>query len=113
MREEEARKHEGWLELFVGKSNASQDEYAEASKLLNEYVSMAKEKGCFSRGREYWGMDFIVGKFDTYSISPWFVSYNNIDQGRSKADCRKLKNTGASFLLEVEDTAEENLSKEA
>lgn len=44
---EEAKTHDGWLELAVGKDKANTEEYHKASELLNLYVDEAKKKKCF------------------------------------------------------------------
>lgn len=49
--------HDGWLELFVGKNNASAEEYKSAARLMKDYVLKAKEHACFQLGR---GMGFWV-----------------------------------------------------
>lgn len=50
--------HEGWLELAVGKCNATKKEYLEAAKLLAKYAAKAQEEGCFIDGTG--GMGFFV-----------------------------------------------------
>ena len=79
---EEVLRSDGWKELAVGKNNASEKEYEEASTFLEEYVSKAEDNNCF-RSR---GMGFYVGKeVDWFKVRPWYVgdsiNWSSADDG--------------------------------
>jgi len=68
--------HEGWLELAAGKSNASEQEYLDAAKLLARYVSEAREQRCFRDGK---GMGFYIKtEEDEFKMLPLCVYNSNI-----------------------------------
>jgi len=59
---EEAKTHDGWLELAVGKNKANTEEYHKASELLKLYVNEAKKKKCFWS----YSMNFRVDNIGDY-----------------------------------------------
>lgn len=83
---EEVIRSDGWLELAVGKNRASEEEYAEASALLAQYVTLAKKNGCFRNTQHrapgliygakdvQWGMQLgIHSHHNNYEIHPLYL----------------------------------------
>ena len=68
--------HDGWIELAVGKNNASKKDYENASKFLKDkYVPLAEKRGCFSDGT---GMGFFVRTdVKDCNVRPWYVDDSN------------------------------------
>jgi hypothetical protein len=90
---EEAKTHDGWLELAVGKNKASNDEYAQASTLLNRYVPNSKGNNCFPDGT---GMGFFVETgVKNYKARSWIVCSSD---GGSSACLRFSFGGGGRFL---------------
>lgn len=71
--------HDGWLELAVGKSNATQEEYLEAAKLLAKYVAKAQEQRRFRYSTDM-GFFISIGVND-YEVQPWRVSDSGYGSG--------------------------------
>lgn len=93
--------NDGWLELSVGKNNASKEEYQAAYEFLKTYISKAQDNSCFLYGK---GMGFFV-RTDVigYNVRPWCV-HNFIS--RAFADDRDHFNYfGGRFLRELDKSA--------
>ncbi|MFH1054083.1 MAG: hypothetical protein V1740_06715 [Candidatus Woesearchaeota archaeon] len=68
--------HDGWLELAVGKNNATEQDYKESFQFLKDkYVPEAQKNNCFPDGV---GMAFFVRTdVEDYKVRPWFVFNSN------------------------------------
>jgi len=75
---EEVSTHAGWLELAVGKNNATEQDYAEASRFLKEdYVPKAESERCFRGDGKGLGF-FVVTDEEDYAVRPWFVNNSDV-----------------------------------
>jgi len=99
---EEAGTHDGWLELAVGKNNASKADYSKASKFLKKkYIPKAIANNCFSDGK---GKGFFIRINENYKWRPFYVdaSFN-----RSVAYSRSFSSSGRLLRVRAEGVAPE------
>lgn len=69
---DEVPKHDGWLELAVGRNKAREEDYVGARDLVQRYVSDAEKRNCFSDGT---GMGFFINTSQKgYKARPWYVN---------------------------------------
>ena len=96
--------NEGWIELAVGKNNASKEDYIKAAEFLKEkFVPQAVNHNCF---REDEGMGFgVTSNQDHFRVGHWCI-YASEDKGKYFAGGWGGFFLGGRFLTEYSNSIE-------